>query len=68
MRSNMDNKYVDEMNEIKKYIEHLERKLQEIPEAALEETAAAMLPYTVYIERANIQIGIPENPPHPAKS
>lgn len=66
IRSNMDNKYIDELNEVEKYIEDLEKKIKEKPEMALEESAEAMeaiIPYTVYIAHANIQIGMEEKPP-----
>lgn len=63
VRSNMENKYLDEMNEIQKYIEKLEKKIQEKPEMALEENMEAGIPYTVYIEHANIQIGMTEKSP-----
>ena len=63
VRSNIDNKYIDELNEVQKYIEDLEKKIQEKPEIALEESMRDGIPYTVYIEHANIQIGMKEKPP-----
>lgn len=68
VKSSIDNKYIDELNEVQKYIENLEKKIQEKPEKTLEENIEAEIPYTVYIEHANIQIGMPGNPPLLKKS
>lgn len=65
VKSNMDNKYIDDLNAVIKYIETMEGKLKETPEVEIGQEIEAEIPYTVYIEHANIQIGAFGNPPPP---
>lgn len=64
IEAGINSKYIDNMNEIQEYIEALEKKLSEMPEAALEECETEMIPYAIHIEHADIFFGTKKNPPH----